>query len=53
MSLKNKTIKGMDSALWHRVHMAVIRRRFAGNEGMTIAKWLSEAIRVKLRKEKG
>ncbi len=53
MKLKPVQIRDMDSDIWNRVYMAVVKRRFAGDPNMTMAKWLTEAIRIKLRRENG
>lgn len=47
MEPKDVTLKKMDPQLWARVKIASIRR------GKTISYWMTEAIRVKLRKENG
>lgn len=47
MSLKNVAVKGMDASIWQRAKVAAIKR------SMTLAAWLTEAIRTKLRKENG
>ena len=47
MTIKPVFLKGMDSAVWQRVKIAAIKR------GKTMSVWITEAIRVKLRKENG
>ena len=47
MTLKWVGIKRMDAALWQRVRVAAIKKN------KTITTWLTEAIRTKLRHEKG
>ena len=47
MKLKPVQIRDMDSDIWNRVKLAALKR------GITIARWLMEAIRYKLRRENG
>ena len=44
---KDITVKGIDTALWGRVRIAVLKR------GTNIPKWISQAIRERLHRENG
>ena len=52
MILKKVQIRGMESSIWLRAKIATIKR-IEKDPNMCMAKWITEAIRVKLRKENG
>ena len=52
MSLFTAQIKGMEVALWAKVKTAMTKRKETDPK-MSMAKWITEAAKAKLRKEKG
>ncbi|KKM47409.1 hypothetical protein LCGC14_1558570 [marine sediment metagenome] len=52
MSLKEVKVREMDSVIWMRAKIAMIKRK-EHNPHMTMAKWLQTAILAQLRKENG
>uniref|UniRef100_A0A6M3LWK5 Uncharacterized protein n=1 Tax=viral metagenome TaxID=1070528 RepID=A0A6M3LWK5_9ZZZZ len=45
MTIKTVMIRGMEHSFWMRAKIAALRKR------QTMAEWMTEAIRAKLRKE--
>ena len=52
MSFKEVKVREIDSAIWMRAKIAMIKRK-EYTPHMTMAKWLRTAILAQLRKENG